>query len=493
MNGKTNTPKNQVGKCGRRLDGRGKKKGKAEAPVMSKEQEAILKQKTEEISSGLHSFTWHDLETSGKFSRNEKLTFISDDMLIVGCDIGSETHYVRAIDSKGRELSSGAFSFESNAEGFQKAKDWALHLAAQHEKNQIVLGLEPTGHYWFSLAAWMITNGISVVQVNPYAVKQTKELEDNSQAKNDAKDPKLIADLVKNGNYGMPYLPEDVYAALRVLCMLRDQLTEDRIRNVNRLHRELKIVFPEYMSAFGKIDGAFTMSVLATTSIPSELAALGESGIREIWRAGKLKGRGYSRAKDIVRLAKESTGLTHGAEARKIAVASFVSKIVELDAEIESVEAQIAQKCREIPYADNVLEIKGLGETIVSGILSEMGDIDRFDTAKEIQKLSGLNLVACSSGKHKGQTKISHRGRKRLRYWLFQGAMSVVSHNESFRQIHEYYMTRTVNPLKKMQSLTVIACKLLRIIFTILKKGVRFDPERMMRDIIYPVQQEAVA
>ena len=54
-------------------------------------------------------------------------------------------------------------------------------------------------------------------------------------------------------------------------------------------------------------------------------------------------------------------------------------------------------------------------------------------------------------------------------------------------------MTRTENPLKKMQSLTVIACKLLRIIFTILKKGVHFDPERMLRDIIYPAQQEAVA
>lgn len=43
----------------------------------------------------------------------------------------------------------------------------------------------------------MISNGISVVQVNPYAVKQTKELEDNSQLKDDAKDPKLIANLVK--------------------------------------------------------------------------------------------------------------------------------------------------------------------------------------------------------------------------------------------------------------------------------------------------------
>ena len=493
MNSNSNTPKNQAGNRGGRIGRRGNNRKKNDVLALCPEQEAALKQKVEEISKGLQSFTWRELETTGKFSRNEKLTFIRDDMLIVGCDIGSETHYVRAIDTKGRELSKGAFSFENNAEGFQSAKDWALHLAAQHEKKQIVLGLEPTGHYWFSLAAWMIANGISVVQVNPYAVKQTKELEDNSQAKNDAKDPKLIADLVKNGNYGVPYLPEDVYAELRVLCTLRDQLMEDRVRNMNRLHREMKIVFPEYMQAFGKIDGVFTLSVLANTPLPSELVALGEDGIREIWHVKKLKGRGYSRAKEIVHLASVSAGLTQGAEARKIAIVSFVGKIMELTTEIEEIEAQVALKCREIPRAENVLEIKGLGNTIASGILAEMGDVDRFDAAKEIQKLSGLGLVACSSGKHKGQTKISHRGRKRLRYWLFQGAMSVVSHNEAFRKIHEYYTTRAVNPLKKMQSLTVIACKLLRIIFTILKKGIRFDPEKMMRDIVYPTQQEAAA
>ena len=51
--------------------------------------------------------------------------------------------------------------------------------------------------------------------------------------------------------------------------------------------------------------------------------------------------------------------------------------------------------------------------------MAEMGDVSRFDDVKEIQKLSGMGLVSCSSGKHKGQTKISHRGRKRLRYWLF--------------------------------------------------------------------------
>ena len=104
--------------------------------------------------------------------------------------------------------------------------------------------------------------------MNPYAVKQTKEVEDNSQLKDDKKDPKLIANLVKDGNFGMPYLPEKLYADIRRLSMFRDQLNEDRIRNLNRLHREMKIYFPEYKDAFGKIDGAFSLELLKTAPFP---------------------------------------------------------------------------------------------------------------------------------------------------------------------------------------------------------------------------------
>ena len=98
-----------------------------------------------------------------------------------------------------------------------------------------------------------------------------------------------------------------------------------------------------------------------------------------------------------------------------------------------------------------------------------------------------MGLVACSSGKHKGQTKISHRGRKRLRYWLFQAAKSAVSHADESKQLHEYYTTRTNNPLKKMQSLIVIACKILRVIYTILKTGTTYDPQKLLKDIKRPL------
>ena len=87
------------------------------------------------IETDMKSSTWKDLEVDGKFDKNAKLTFISDDMLILGCDVGSETHYVRAIDTRGRELSKDAFPFNNNAEGFQSAKAWAMQIAAEHGKS----------------------------------------------------------------------------------------------------------------------------------------------------------------------------------------------------------------------------------------------------------------------------------------------------------------------------------------------------------------------
>lgn len=366
--------------------------------------------------------------------------------------------------------------------------DWSAKLAAANDKKQIVLGLEPTGHYWFCLTTWLVAKGISVVQVNPYAVKQTKEVEDNSQLKDDIKDPKLIANLVKDGNFGMPYLPEKLYADIRRLSMFRDQLNEDRIRNLNRLHREMKIYFPEYKDAFGKIDGTFSLELLKAAPFPDELAALGTEGMKQIWHEAKLRGRGYANASSILEYARKSVGIKDGADASRQAVKWFVSRIIELDGQLSDIENKLNERCMEIPHAKNILAISGIGENILSGILAEMGDISRFDDVKEIQKLSGLGLVACSSGKHTGETKISHRGRKRLRYWLFQAAKSAVAHSEEFKELHVYYTTRKQNPLKKMQSLIVIACKILRVIFTILTKGTTYDPKKLLGDIVRPNQ-----
>ena len=58
-----------------------------------------------------------------------------------------------------------------------------------------------------------------------------------------------------------------------------------------------------------------------------------------------------------------------------------------------------------------------------------------------------------------------------------------MAHVEEFKELHVYYTARTEKPLKKMQSLIVIACKLLRVIYTILIRGAVYDLKKMLMDI----------
>ena len=95
------------------------------------------------------------------------------------------------------------------------------------------------------------------------------------------------------------------------------------------------------------------------------------------------------------------------------------------------------------------------------------------------------------SGKHNGESRISYRGRKRLRYVLYEAAISLIGKNREFKEIHEYYRTRGKNPLKKMPSVIAVACKIIRVFYTILTKGVDYDGNKLLGDIRRPQVQAA--
>ena len=141
------------------------------------------------------------------YKQNEKINQVKESTLVVGIDIGSTTQYARAFDWRGIELGK-VFTFSNSREGFEAFKAWMQHLQDKYRKSDVIVGIEPTGHYWFDLGAYLEDEGILLVMVNPYAVKQTKELDDNSQSKNDRKDPKVIAKLVTEGRYSAPYTPD---------------------------------------------------------------------------------------------------------------------------------------------------------------------------------------------------------------------------------------------------------------------------------------------
>ena len=419
-------------------------------------------------------------------TQNAKIAAINEKTLVIGIDIGSETHYARAFDWRGIEYSRKPFLFKNNAEGFEAFRVWIRELQEKHGKDQVIPGMEPTGHYWFNLGGFLQENGMRPVHVNPFHVKRSKELDDNNPSKNDRKDPKVIAGLVKEGRYSYPYIPEGIYAEVRNLSNLRLQAQSELTRIKNRIARWFAIYFPNYKDVYGKPDAVSGLMILKQAPLPKDIAELGVDGVNKIWRDAKLRGAGIKRAQTLVEAAKRSVGCKEASESARYEIKALLGDYEIYASREAELMGLINEKIAEIPYVDKLLDIKGVGLKTVIGFIAEVGDIRRFDNPKQIQKLAGYAIVSNESGKHKGEHHISYRGRKRLRYVLYEAAISVIACNPDFKSIHEYYTTRDKNPLKKMQSLIAVACKLLRVFFMIMSTGKSYDGAKMLGDIRRP-------
>lgn len=413
--------------------------------------------------------------------------------MIVGVDVGSEKHFFRAFNWRGIELTRKPVSFSNSMEGFNSFYNTVVELMQKSNLEEAMVGIEPTGHYWFDLGQFMSGKNIRFVMVNPHHVHKSKELDDNSPSKNDRKDPQVIAGLVRDGRYFYSYMPTGVYAELRNASNRRFVLVEEQTRAKNRLQKWIAVYFPEYKGIYTHIDSKGGLLVLKHAATPDEIVSLGVDGIIGIWKSEKLRGNGRKKAMEIVKAAMNSIGLKSGLTEARMEIQDLIEDYELHTKRLERVNDLIKELCLQIKHVDKLLEIKGIGITTVAGFIAEVGDITRFNDTKELQKLAGLELVADSSGKHKGKSRISKRGRKRLRYLLFEAAISVVGKNEEFRQIHEYYTTRDKNPLKKMQSLIAVSCKLIRVFHVILTKGVSYDASKMLGDIRHPGTQPKAA
>ncbi|MCR5478778.1 MAG: IS110 family transposase [Ruminococcus sp.] len=427
------------------------------------------------------------------YTQNEKILQVGEGNLVVGIDVGSEKHYARVFDRRGIEYTKKAFVFTNDADGFAGLLEWLACFIDKYDANGVIAGMEPTGHYWFDLAKFLEDNGIKPVLVNPLHVKRSKELDDHLPSKNDLKDPKTIAKLVIDGRYAYPYMPQGVYAELRNASVIRFQIEAEQTRIKNRIQRWLCIYFPEYKEVYGNFDAISSLMVLKQAALPCDIIALGADKINQIWRDAKLRAVGKKRAQTLVETAQRSIGHTEGLETARIEISLLLEDYERISERLVQIMELIKTLVGKVPYADKLMQIKGIGMKTVSGFIAEVGDISRFTDPKQIQKLAGQAIVANSSGKHKGRSKISKRGRKRLRYLLFEATLSLTATNPEFREIHRYYTNRKANPLKKKQSLMVLSNKLIRVFYAILKSGTDYDPAKLLRDIRRPEQLQTAA
>jgi transposase len=417
-----------------------------------------------------------------KSTQNEKISQIKIRILVVGIDVAKETHYARAFDNRGIELSK-LLRFSNTAEGFQRLEEWMQNINQQHNKTDIIVGFEPTGHYWFNLGDYLKNKGHKLAIVNPFHVKRTKELDDNSPSKNDRKDPKTIAMLVKDGRYREVYIPEDVYQELREAVSERDRLVQRMSSISNQVTRWLDIHFPEFNIIFKDWRRKAALQILRSYPTPGKIVDAGAVKIERTWKESMKRTAGLKRAQELVKAAEKSIGRKTGLIAAEASLQNLLKEYDLYSQQYQQLEQLMLELLQQAPNAEKMLDIKGVGLITAATFVGEVGDIRRFQDPRQIQKLAGFNLVENSSGKHKGKTRISRRGRRRLRHGLFMAMITILATNPEFRQLHQKNITRENNPLNKMQSIIALCGKLIRVFYALLRTGTDYSAEKMLGDI----------
>ena len=414
-------------------------------------------------------------------SNQERITRITPTTVIVGIDVAKETHWARITDYRGVELTK-PFKVHNSTDGFESLQAKTEKLRLKNGCDQVVIGMEPSGHYWRALGWYLKLHESKpvLVGVNPYHTKQAKELDDNSQTKSDPKDALVIAHLIRDGRYFDTYLPKDEYAELRQLNAERQRIVKQISRANNVLIALLDEFFPEYATVWSNVTCPTSLEMLKIYTFPSDIvSAARDKLLKDIGMASNGT-EGTKLMEQMIRAASRSVGVKEGLRAVRLRILNLIADLHHYEDQKADIEKKLAGVMDALQLGKVLQSMTGVGPIISAAFLGEVGDITRFIDWKQVRSLAGLNLVENSSGQHKGKTKVSKRGRPYLRHMLYMAGESGCRWNPEMNKFYRYLCDRKDNPLNWNQAYVATGLKIMRILFHLAKTGEEYDPDKAL-------------
>ncbi len=407
---------------------------------------------------------------------DKKFELLEKIEVFVGIDIAKNTHYASFLTKTGKILKTG-LAVKNSREGFTIL----LNELEKHDQNVLIIGLEPTGHYWIALYEYFINLGYTIMLVNPYHTKLCKEQYDNHQSKNDPKDSVLIARMIREGKF-TPHLGVDgPYANLRVLTIAREDVALDLKRATIKLKTLLDQYLPEYEKLFPTVSIKSSLAFLRTFGISGIQSSLCAEEKITLLRTKSHSAINHERATKIVQSLAQTVGSRKAIDAVECRLKSLLDRIALFERNIAELEQQIELQLERTNEYRYLKSIKGIAVVTAGTFLGQIGSLSNYRHPRQIEKASGLMLAAQSSGTHDGKPSISKRGRSLLRYILHRIAVLLVAHDKGFKKFYEH----KTKVLKKepLVALVAISIKFINVIFGMVKNKIEYDGSLLFKGL----------
>jgi len=402
--------------------------------------------------------------------------------MLVGIDVSLRSHHVQLMDEQGSSLAS--FSISNDINGANILLERILKKAKSSKIQSLLVGMEATSNLGWHLAHYLQEQlqehqefKAQIYVLNARKIARFKKGYD-TLPKNDRIDAWVIADHLRFGR--LPHEMKDTiqFEALQRLTRTRfhlmQSITRDKTYFLNQVF--LKFSTLRQDNPFSNCFGNTSLAVIQELE-PEQIAAMSIDDLISF-----LKTNGKNRfenpeeiAKYLQKIARSSYRLHKSmAEPVNISLATILSVINHMEAEVKKLDKEIAKIMKSIPQT--LTSIKGMGDVLAAGIIAEIGDIKRFKNHNALAKYAGLVWNKNQSGEFEAEdTKKMLTGNKYLRYYLIQAANIIRNHDAEYKAFyHKKY--NEVPKHKHKRALVLTARKLVRLVFMLLNTNKLYTP-----------------
>jgi transposase len=396
----------------------------------------------------------------------------SQKTLVVGIDIAKDRHHGFLGTPAGRTIHRRLI-FENTIAGFGELLSCINYYLDNEKLSDVVIGVEPTSVYHKPLAEYLIGMGYAVVYVTNTAIKKNRVLLDGRWDKNDTKDSANVADLVSRGKCHFYDLPDIHLRDIRNLLSLRKRLKKQEHRLMTRIRNNLVAqYFPELDRSWYRCRQE-NLAIVRFCLNPQKIAQLSFDDFCRLVTRRRRGVRQYNRLRYLHGVADESIGCQVGSSVG-FEAQLLVENLQRARQQIAEVEEQIYLICGSYKEWELMQTIPGFGPYVSAVVLGSIGFANRFDNARQLLRLAGLDLNASRSGKssHTAVAVISKVGKADLRYALYQAAKVATALTAEFKA----YFKRLLSGREKERGIKTkmrvkVSAKMLVIAWTLMKTG----------------------
>ena len=390
---------------------------------------------------------------------------------VIGMDVVKGKSQGQAFLDKGKPYGKN-FRILHTREGLDTFFHFLQEVEAKSGQQPTVI-LESTGHYHTPVIQFLEEQNYLYMLLNPILSYESKKSSSLRKVKTDAMDAYHLCELYYKEEFEHHKKRGIQLLNLRNLTRQHESLTGLFVQAKLQFQAILDQVFPEYKGVFGDLYSKVSLHTLLEFPTSESVLRRSESDLTErisalcmsrseLWAREKAQNLMAAAARNPFREARYQSHL--------INLEMYINMLLQYKEHLSKLEKEIDALAKEIEEYKIILSIPGIGEKIAATIISEIGEIDRFNHAKKLVAFAGVDPRVHSSGKFTATiNRITKRGSSRLRHYLYLAVLCGLRRTGS-KKLKDFYDKKAAEG--KPHNVAMIACvnKLLHWIYTMLKR-----------------------